>query len=301
MRVDGTTLKDRIVAERKRIEEICQQESASYHPDLTYAVSHLIAAAPTGKKYEFARAHRLTVVTPEWLADSLERGMALDEKSYDPLLAPEEIGVGAKPSKTSVQTGVAEFRGKRKIRKATQDKLGGQSQTLWDDIVGQAANVKPVKRDEWEDGLNLVGGMPSDKRNRRELGSEFPVDRPAPAKGGMFANVCFWIWGFEDKQMAALKSALLPHDGTIVNSPEELSATSEFIWKLVMVPREKRVKECPKIPEDQDMATVTEWWLESCLHYKKFVTPMGDFTTMPIEEFEIEGPKLPQGAICCQC
>jgi hypothetical protein len=41
------------------------------------------------------------------------------------------------------------------------------------------------------------------------------------------------------------------------------------------------------IPEDITM--VTEWWLETCLYYQKLVTPIGDFTTMPIEEFEVEG------------
>jgi len=238
----------------------------------------------------------MNVVTPEWLADSLERGMALEAAFYDPLLPPEKIGVGAKPSKSSVQTEVAEFRGKRKIRKATQDKLGGQSQTLWDDIVGQAANVKPAKRDEWEDGLNQADDAASGKSNRRESGfGSLAVDRVGPAKGGMFSKACFWIWGFGDEQMVALEKALLPYDATIVNSLHELSAASEFVWKLVMVPRDKRVNEYPKIPEDQDMVTVTEWWLESCLHYQKFVTPMGDFTTIPIEKFGIKGPTYPRG------
>jgi hypothetical protein len=105
--------------------------------------------------------------------------------------------------------------------------------------------------------------------------------------GGMFASACFWMWGFEDTQMASLNIAVLPHKGAIVNSLEDLTAASGFIWRFVVVPRAKRIKDCPMIPEDITM--VTEWWLESCLYYQKLVTPIGDFTTMPIEEFEVEG------------
>lgn len=285
---------NKAVAERKRIEEICCQESASYHPDLTRGVTHLIAAAPTGKKYEFARNHNIVVVTPEWLTDSIERGMALDEQFYDPTLPPEQIGVGAKPAKKTVQIEVAELRGKRKIRKLTQDKLGGQSQTLWDDIVGQAANAKPAKRDEWEESLNIGKGIfesndrSDNRRSSTTVRQTSGVSLVASARmGGMFASACFWMWGFEDTQMASLNIAVLPHKGAIVNSLEDLTAASGFIWRFVVVPRAKRIKDCPMIPEDITM--VTEWWLESCLYYQKLVTPIGDFTTMPIEEFEVEG------------
>ncbi|KAF8539267.1 BRCT domain-containing protein [Trichophaea hybrida] len=283
------------VADRKRIEEICYQEKASYHPDLTRDVTHLIAAAPTGKKYEFARNHNIVVVTSEWLTDSIERGMALDEQFYDPMLPPEKIGVGAKPLKTTVQAEVVELRGKRKIRKSTQDKLGGQSQSLWDDIVGQASNAKPAKRDEWEESLNIGKGAAegSDRSDSRRsstaLRQTSGVGIANAIKGGMFASVCFWMWGFEDTQIGSLKYAVLPHEGTIVNSLEDLAAASGFIWRFVIVPRAKRIKDCPTIPEDITM--VTEWWLESCLHYQKLVPPTGDFTTMPIEEFEVEEMK----------
>jgi DNA replication regulator DPB11 len=218
--------------------------------------------------------------------------MALDEQYYDPTLPPEKIGVGAKPAKSTVYSEVAEFRGKRKIRISTQEKLGGQSQTLWSDIVGQAANAKPVKRDEWEDLEDLGGDMSGERSHHRDSDSRtnfLDQDAIKPKTGGMFANACFWIWGFQDKQTAALKKVILPHDGAIVDSLEELSAASEYIWRLVMVPREKRIRDCPTIPTGQDITLVTEWWMESCIFYQKFVTPMGDFTTMPIEEFEIEG------------
>lgn len=85
------------VVERKKIEEIVTSKAATYHPDLTKNVSHLIAAAPTGEKYEFAIRNGITVVTIEWLYHSLERGMALEEAFYDPNLPKDRIGVGSRP------------------------------------------------------------------------------------------------------------------------------------------------------------------------------------------------------------
>lgn len=268
------------------------QEHASYHPDLTKAVTHLIATAPTGRKYEFARTHRIAVVTPEWLADSLERGMALDEHFYDPLLPPGQIGVGAKPPKAVVPTAEAAGpRGKRKIRKSTQDRLGEQSQSLWNDIIGHAAAVKPAKRDEWEDeappaDIGRLGSAGLDT-NPPAPGSRPGGSKPQPKKGGMFAGACFCPWGFDPTQVQSLGGAVLPHDGEMVGGLQELGTATAFAWKFVVVPRTTRIGNCPKIPEDATM--VTEWWLESCLHYQKLVPPTGDFTTMPIEEFEIQG------------
>ena len=80
---------------------------ASYRPDLTKSVSHLIAAIPSGNKYDFARDTGINIVTFEWLYDSLERGMALDESFYDPELPREKIGVGAKPSAAVPSRGVS--------------------------------------------------------------------------------------------------------------------------------------------------------------------------------------------------
>lgn len=95
-----------IVSEREKVGNIVRLNGASYHPDLTKSVSHLIAAIPSGNKYDFARNTGISIVTVEWLYDSLERGMALDESFYHPELPQEMIGVGAKPSATVPSRGV---------------------------------------------------------------------------------------------------------------------------------------------------------------------------------------------------
>ena len=94
-------------SDREKVGNIVKLHGASYRPDLTKSVSHLIAAIPEGSKYDFARNTGINIVTFEWLYDSLERGMALDESFYDPELPREKIGVGAKPSAAVPSRGVS--------------------------------------------------------------------------------------------------------------------------------------------------------------------------------------------------
>jgi len=94
-------------SDREKVGNIVRLHGASYHPHLTKSVSHLVAAIPSGDKYDFARSTGISIVTVEWLHDSLERGMALDESFYDPELPREKIGVGAKPSATVPSRGVS--------------------------------------------------------------------------------------------------------------------------------------------------------------------------------------------------
>lgn len=194
-----------VVSDRKKIEELVIEQQATYHPDLTRSVSHLIAAAPNGKKYEFARNNNISVVVVKWLYDSLERGMALDESFYDPRLPKENIGVGARPALApSVPTeAVAEVHGKRKIRKRAEDMLGSQSQTIWGDILGQASNPKPKKRDEWEENLH-----PDNAKKSGETG-EAPAKNPSlanrlGAKEGILACATFYIYGYTKKQVCRI-------------------------------------------------------------------------------------------------
>lgn len=194
-----------VVADRKKIEELVIDQEATYHPDLTRRVSHLIAAAPTGKKYEFARNNNISVVVVEWLYDSLERGMALEESFYDPRLPKEKIGVGAKPavplSAASAEV-TAQVRGKRKIRKRAEDILGSQSQSIWGDILGQASNPKPKKRDEWEDNSHADNstknsGEVTEASAKKWLQQTNEVE----TKTGILASVAFYIYGYTKKQV----------------------------------------------------------------------------------------------------
>ena len=115
-----------------------------YTGDLTKDVTHLIAAKPEGKKYEYAMQWQTKVVSLKWYKDSLERGMQLDESSYHPTVSVAEQGVGAwnrkpRPSPQMGKRAREENVGPeppRKLRRTASARLGSQSQDMWSDIVG---------------------------------------------------------------------------------------------------------------------------------------------------------------------
>lgn len=173
---------------------------------MTKQVSHLIAAAPTGNKYEFARNNGIKIVVVQWLYDSLKRGMALDESCYDPRLPDEDIGVGAIPARPSsaLVEAVAETRGKRKIRKRAEDMLGSQSQSIWGDILGQASNPKPKKRDEWEDNSHANNVKKSEETGEVPTKNRSLQANRLGAKTGYLACATFYIYGYTKKQVCQI-------------------------------------------------------------------------------------------------
>ncbi|CUS06856.1 unnamed protein product [Tuber aestivum] len=274
----------RVMSERKKIEDNVRLHGASYHPDLTQSVSHLVAAISSGKKYEFARNNGISIVTVEWLYDSLERGMALDESFYDRELPREMIGVGAKPSATVPSGENVEVSGKRKIRKRAEDMLGSGSQHIWSDIMGQAANPKPKKRDEWGDDPGddvIMLDYPPQRPQKR--GS---VEATGGKARGIMSAVTFYIHGFKDKHEKTVRSVLSSHDATIVSKLEDLESYRESSRLIIIVSHTISKPDCPEFPGAK---VVTEWWLETCLYESRFVEPSEHFTNTPFEEFPLTG------------
>jgi DNA replication regulator DPB11 len=82
-------------ARRNQLSSTIEHAGAEYHGDLTKQVTHLLVAAPEGAKYKAAKDWRIHTVSMKWLEDSVQRGMALDPRYYDPTMAEEEQGKGA--------------------------------------------------------------------------------------------------------------------------------------------------------------------------------------------------------------
>lgn len=221
------------------MQRIINSNGGIYHPDLTQQVTHLIAAIPEGKKYEFARRWRTKIVSPEWLFHSIERGMALDEDCYDPKLPEKRIGLGARPEFSTIKkenaTGEVHDNisargskppeeqlqiGKRKIREDFTRMIEGHSQSIWDDIMGQASNAKAKKRDEWDETRDHDDKIEKSKlsRKRRTIQDDEEDDDDTSGKskagsaqtktailpeernfnGGVFKDKTFCVYGFED-------------------------------------------------------------------------------------------------------
>ncbi|KAI5790148.1 hypothetical protein EDC01DRAFT_783841 [Geopyxis carbonaria] len=288
------------VAERRRIEEAVEAQGGSYHPDLTKAVTHLLAAAPVGKKYDFAVHQGISVVALEWLEDSLARGMALEAKYYDLRLPPERIGVGAKPEVVQRPVAVAEYGWKRKIRKQTEERLGSQSRHIWDDIIGHASAVRPaVRRDEWQDGEDAAEGGEEDDDDDAPVApgrrSKAATATPQPQrKLKPFGSACFYVWGFDGTQTHTLRAVIEGIDGSIVTSAADLEA-SPRPRHFALIPRATRNEDRPLL--GAATAVVTEWWLELCMHTHSLVEPTpDDITTMAIDEFPL--PALQGMEVC---
>lgn len=192
---------------------------------------------PEGRKYEFAKQWEIRIVSPHWLFHSIERGMALDEGCYDPKLPKGRIGVGARPealvikqeivadegdgkeTAESSRTAVEEQSqgGKRRIREDVSRMIEGHSQSIWEDIIGQAGTTKARKRDEWdetretEDSKSEKARLPRkrrtifDEEEDEELEQDISGNLMAIQNqdklidGGMFSDKMFCIYGFGDE------------------------------------------------------------------------------------------------------
>ncbi len=107
-------------------------------------VTHLIVHKPEGKKYQAARDWGIQTVSLEWLQQTCERGLVLEEALFNPLKPPEERGVGAwsrtAPKRNSLgkrlrnDPASTTEDGQRKLRKTASLRLGHQTKTMWDDI-----------------------------------------------------------------------------------------------------------------------------------------------------------------------
>jgi len=294
-----------IAAERLEIAEQVKVNGAVYEGDLTKAITHLISFRTEGAKYKAARSWGLQIVSIEWMRDSLERGMILDEKLYDPTLPVTERGKGAwdrtKPKKHSLGKRMREGSdgtegGKRKLRRTASTKLNSQSDGIWGDIVG--ANMVPqVERSgvwETDDSGALSKALP---KSKAPAGSNTTAILPStihntPTKKGMFGGCRFFLYGFDTKKTEILQGHLFSHDADIANTVEELIMTPDLAPPRLfrVVAHDLPVSSFPPLPASQvAVETITFWWVERCLHHKRFENPSEHVVGRPFPTFPIDG------------
>jgi DNA replication regulator DPB11 len=236
--------------------------------------------------------------------------MILDETLYDPALSLEERGKGAwdrtKPKRTSLgkrgredSTGNVEG-GKRKPRRTASTKLNSQNENIWGDIVGGGSSTIQIGRSGQWDTAEETPTLPNDEHPRRAL--EGAADPPAlpnavdlqPPRKGFFNGCRFYFHGFTKAKMQILCNHLLPQDAEVSTTVDEFLAPSTHcpVRMFRVVPSNLPVSEHPDLPLSLGrVGTITEWWVERCLHHKKFMDP-GEhvigrpFTAFPIPEFK---------------
>jgi len=297
-----------LAAERLEIAEIVKHNGAVYEGDLTKQITHLISFRTEGAKYKAAKSWGLQIVSIEWLHHSLERGMILDEKLYDPALPKEERGKDAwdrtKPKRPSLgkrsrdNSTTSLEGGKRKLRRTTSTKLSTQNDGLWGDIVGGGAVPQVSRSGGWE--TIDTDALPEKEKaklknfddNTKSGSFQSTIENP-PRKKGMFNACRFYLYDFPPQQRQILHEHLVFNDGEISSSVDNLLVHTEKspqIRLFRMVPHDLPVSAHPPLPESQSQVqTITVWWLERCLHRKEFMDPTEHIIGRPFPVFPIEG------------
>ncbi|PBP25377.1 BRCT domain-containing protein [Diplocarpon rosae] len=297
--------------ERLEISEKVRANGASYEGDLTKSITHLISFRTEGAKYKAAKSWKLQIVSIEWLRDSLERGMILDEKLYDPALPILERGKDAwdktKLKRTSLGKRNREGStasldsGKRKLRRTASTKLSTQHEALWGDIVGGGGGsmIPQVNRSGiWEtsdEGPPIANHKPpliaeEEKQDQQPTQSTVENQRSST---GMFSGCRFFAHGFPRDRIQVLQEHLVPHGAELANTIEdllEISPNKQASRLFRMVPADLPLAELPTLPDSQlPVETITYLWVERCLHHKKFIEPNDHVVGRPFPKFPIEG------------
>ncbi|KAH8599974.1 BRCT domain-containing protein [Bisporella sp. PMI_857] len=287
--------------ERLQIAESVRSNGGIYEGDLTKQITHLISFRTEGAKYKAAKTWGLRIVSIEWLRDSLERGMILDENLYDPILPLEQRGVGAwDQSKKRTLLG-KRFRDdsngngketKRKIRRTASARLSSAHEGIWGDIV--ATGVPQVVRSGvWEsndeqNGTRTTEALKNECRRGSAIGTVATLDTTQEIKG-MFGSCSFFLDGFEPKKFQILCNHMLPHGAEICNTLKDLlrSINHTSATRLFRIIPSSIVEH-----ENEDVASnievVTEWWVERCLHNKTFLEPSSHVIGRPFPKFPIK-------------
>ncbi|KAI1611169.1 DNA replication regulator DPB11 [Exophiala viscosa] len=268
---------------RAQLQRNVLENGGEYTGDLTKDVTHLIAAKPEGKKYEYGLQWQKKVVSLKWYKDTLERAMQLDERLYNPTLPVEAQGVGAwnrgsqrspRPAKRArEESSVPEPA--RKLRRTASAKLGSQTQNLWTDIVGGAGfDAEPVDRLQLKPSVSMPAlrhgetSMKQPTSPRAERHASVTASESRRSDSGFLAGHTFVVEGFDERQEKIVRSIILDNEGTIT-SPEEPYTASNT---LLIVPHNcGKEGKAEFSPTSTTLHAVSELWLERCLFHKTFV------------------------------
>ncbi|KAF3056929.1 S-M checkpoint control protein rad4 [Trichoderma lentiforme] len=289
---------------RDQIAEMIMQNGGRYTGDLTRRCSHLIVSKPEGKKFTAAKSWGVHTVTLDWLEQTVARGMILEETKFDPLLPPEEQGVGAwvkkdpkrsalgKRARSAVLNGGPD-EGMRKLRKTASMKLSSQRNDLWGDILGRSASREYSFAHENPPGAPTTGPDPA----AASVDAPIPISEVPTQPGyslqedqGVFANCVFVVHGFPQQRATILEQTIATLGGNIVSSlqsPAMLSQpTDPEHYRFLIVPQTSQPDTHPKVPNEH-IHIITEFYIENCLHNKRFFNPNEQVLGRPFPLFPI--------------
>ncbi|MDI1489279.1 MAG: protein kinase activating protein dpb11 [Ramalina farinacea] len=296
-----------LVSHRKDLENKIAANGGNYKPNLTKDETHLIAKDPIGAKYEFADKWSIKTVTVEWMEQSLERGMILEETKYHPSMPPERRGHGAWIQRTTSTSSLGKRKpGKepgadrsRRLRRTASARLETHNSGIWGEIAVQ--DVKPEPRldhDMWDDQVEVKPQDLQDERQqslnapRKDLGRIEPMaegkpHKHPPEKHELFHGRSFLLHGFNQQQSPVVEGHLRSRGAKVVDL-SSLTGPAEEIF--VVVPHTmtaSRVTDCLS-PSDHYIL-VTELWIERCIFGKAYHEPTAHVTSQPLAVIPVPG------------
>ncbi|CAO2655228.1 Nn.00g102920.m01.CDS01 [Neocucurbitaria sp. VM-36] len=308
--------------QRRYIQETVDKNGAEYHGDLTKSVTHLIAATPSGKKYEHALNWRMKIVSLEWFEQSIERGMVLDETLYNPTLPVDQRGDGAWHRKSSPQPTLGKrprdagqsqslnpFR--RKLRRSASTKMGSQSEALWAGITAASLEIQQHSGDDWSEDIlakpettraNSPTAPTEDANTHQDaafvdtgpLGAH-SLTLSLPSKeasyAGLFQGRIICTHGFDEEKTDILRQHLNSQGARVICASDINKSSSDDLRRgFFVVPHDAEV-DLAALPERAGslMNVVTNWWVERCLHGKCLIDPADDILSRPFDKFSISG------------
>ncbi|KAI5860566.1 hypothetical protein GGS23DRAFT_599375 [Durotheca rogersii] len=292
---------------RNMIEEKVVANGGEYVCDLSKRVTHLIVCEPHGKKYLAARKWGIRTVSIEWLHDSAERGMILNEDCYDPTLPEGERGKGAwtrrDPSSASLgkrpRDGMAPLpaeESRRKLRKTASMKLMSQKDNVWSDIlVKQSATDLSSLAPAPDEPPTSIPSIPTADPPVSVVDGPHPPEsgsgsRLQPVGGGVFSSCRFYVHGFSQNRREVVNQHISSHGGHVSSSIEDAASPARDEPpgpRYLVVPQSSQPSSHPKLPEG--MHIVTEFYIERCVHNKTLFNPTEHVLGQPFPQFPIDG------------
>ncbi|KAI8626073.1 hypothetical protein F5Y19DRAFT_231520 [Xylariaceae sp. FL1651] len=288
---------------RAMIEDKVKANGGEYVADLSKRVTHLIVFKPEGKKYNAARRWEIRCVSIEWLHDSIERGMILNEECYDPTLPAEERGKGAwsrrevrrvslgKRARDGPVTSTEE--GRRKLRKSASMRMNSQSVNIWGDILNQSA-VDPSRADGDQRESSAPAAPVADSATSA-IETSLSVkpytkdDNLSAVKRGVFSGCRFFVHGFPKPREQILFDFLTSHGGQLslrLDDVASLSHDEPLDQRYLLVPQSSQPDSHPQLPDRVHI--ITEFFIERCIHNKTLFSPRDHVWGQPFPRFPID-------------
>ncbi|KAK8076595.1 BRCA1 C Terminus domain-containing protein [Apiospora phragmitis] len=291
-------------ADRLYIEETVKANGGEYTGDLSRKVTHLIVCKPEGKKYMAARDWDITTVSLEWLNDSVDRGMILDEACYDPLFPKERQGKGARKELKRLPISAKRPRdgsaappeeGRRKLRKTASMKLAKGGNNIWGEMIVKRSSMdlsRPAldSRAASMSAIDQVAEPQQASESSQPARSMSSADPTPLPEGGVFSSCWFFVHGFPTNRSQIVCEHLVSHGGEVSSSLADVASSSHpepADQRFLIVPQTSQPDTHPTIPEGVHI--ITEFYLERCIHNRRLFHPNEHVLGRPFPLFPIDG------------